>query len=343
MSDENKPIGEYSDEELVAELARRRARLRFKDMTAIEDAGEGYIATDGEVFLAHAVTERVAAQTNDAKPCPKCGKSCRVRGPSRERTIRTSLGEYTFARHYHYCGDCKRGFYPIDNELGLPPSGELTAKMSARVLDLGVNESYVAAAERWSVHHRGTISEGLVRNVVERVGRAVDELNDEVAQQMFAEAEREPASLLVVETDGSMVPMRGPDAWREAKLGVVFRGQHHVASTDAWRGCITQARYAAVLGSVDEFRGALEAALRVEHVDRASRVAWLGDGAVWNWRLASEICPRATQILDWMPARSSTALRCGMQGGAGRNPIRCCRSGRIASSICCGTASCRPS
>jgi hypothetical protein len=37
----------------------------------------------------------------------------------------------------------------------------------------------------------------------------------------------EPADVLVVEVDGSMLPIRGEGSWKEAKVGVTY--QHDVA------------------------------------------------------------------------------------------------------------------
>ncbi len=49
---------------------------------------------------------------------------------------------------------------------------------------------------------------------------------------------------------------------------------------------------------------------RIISLERAwacPQVAFLGDGAVWIWNMADEICPNAVQILDFMHAMGAAA------------------------------------
>ena len=301
MNDDKK-IEEYSEQELVAELVRRRVARGALDMTAIEDAGEAFAASDSEVLLGAFLDERVAQQDEQPKPCPRCGELCRVRVKHRPRTVRTTLGERTFVRNYHYCESCERGFYPLDIELRLPPEGETSMKLAGRILDFGVTEAFEDASTRWTVHHARPISEHLVRSVVERAGVAVQAAPEEFLLRELSPPPAERSGLLVVQNDGSMVPLRGPDAWKEVKLGVIYREEQHSSGAKTGRGHISRARYVAVLGEQDEFRRALDAALTIEGALGATRVAWVADGAPGNWSLADEICPRAIQILDWCHA-----------------------------------------
>ena len=249
-----KKLDDWSDEELVRELAQRRASRVVGDMTAAEDAGESHQVADASVYLAE-IVDRAVATSEDGRPkaCPRCGMRCRVRVKNRARTIRTTMGERTFERHYHYCVTCERGFYPVDRALGLPEEGELSRKMEARVLDFGVNETYAEASARWSVHHAGTISETLIHRVVERAGRHAEASDLETMHRALRPPVGDVISLLVVQTDGSMVPTRGVDRWKEAKLGVIYREEHHTPAREGGRGCITEARYVATLGSLNEF------------------------------------------------------------------------------------------
>lgn len=300
MTNCGKRVEDCSDEELVAELARRRAARGPVDMSAMEEALDEAQLGDRRCMLDTYVARQVATQDTTPKPCPRGGQPARVRALHRTRTVRTVSGTYTIRRHQHYCEPCQHGFHPLDPILGLPDEGEVIAYMERRVFDFGVNEPFVQAAARWNVHYPVSISDGLVRAVVERVGRCVEGAEATGLQQTLRASPVTPSALVVVQTDGSMLPTRGEQAWHEAKLAVLYREEHHVAADDTVRGQVTEARYIAVLGTQDVFRPALDEGLQAERVEEAATVAWLGDGAPGNWSLAEELCPRAVQILDWM-------------------------------------------
>jgi hypothetical protein len=110
----------------------------------------------------------------------------------------------------------------------------------------------------------------------------------------------------VVSMDAGMVNIRG-QGWRELKLGSVFE-------LETRQECKPQTKevdemvhgldvhYRAVLGNKDEFTPALWA-LAVEHdVPTAKERAVVGDGAVWIWNVAEDICPDGKQIVDWYHA-----------------------------------------
>jgi hypothetical protein len=287
-------LANLTDEELMAELARRRAPA--KNVLDAEDNAEVAGQRLAWLQLEPVFQERMAAQTNASKPCPRCGKPCPVRRRDCRRTVRSHAGEHELVRHYHYCRNCSLGFFPLDIELSLPDEGELTPKMERRVLDLGLNAPFEESAERWSIHHRGTISENLVRQVVTRAG--VQLLSAKLTESAaFGPIAATAPELVIGESDGSMVPTRGPDPWREVKLCTIYRQEHH--GSVGSRGMISQARYVAEMGDMEKLRDATTEALTRERAWEARRAAWLGDGAPCNWTLAEEVLPAAVQILDW--------------------------------------------
>ena len=231
------------------------------------------------------------------KPCPKCGKRTPVKARDRERTLRTMAGPVTLKRNYHYCEKCLYGFYPLDRQLDLPEEGELTAEMEKRVLDFGVTDVYGDAATRWSVHYREPISDNLLRRVVSRVGAQCEQADPYRLQEQLKPKEREPADVLVVEYDGSQLPIRGPEPWKEAKVGLTYR-----YDTVSRMPLIDSARYTALVGCLDEFAPLLQDMLEIEGIEDARTVIWLGDGLPSNWTLADQLAPDAVQILDWYHA-----------------------------------------
>ena len=294
-------LAEVSEEELLTELARRRVERLGGTAQTAEVASEGLADAVSRQTFEHWLVTESRRESVQPQPCPRCGKATPMRAGARERVLRAVSGEVRFRRNYHYCEACKAGFYPLDERLKLPERGDLTPEMERRLLDLGVHDTFEQAAARWGVHYATTVSENLVRRVVERQGRLL-EAADLDAVQREALPEPAPAELLYVQVDGGMVPTRGDDAWREVKLGLVARQDCHVSWREAPRGRISQARYAAHLGGVDVFRGRLDALLRAEKADQVDAVVWVGDGAPWIWNIADELCPNAVQVLDWYHA-----------------------------------------
>ena len=290
-----------TDEELASELARRRATRQLDaDATAMEDDAEDFGHRLAHEEFGVFLDEKTKSEDGSRKKCPRCGALCRVRERKVRRTVRSTTGVHEFRRNRHFCEQCRAGFFPLDIELGLPDEGEVTSKLEGRILDLGLHAPFEAAAERWQLHHPFEISENQVRLVVDRVGRRAEQTSPALLAEELRPVESATATSLVVATDGSMIPTRGRDSWREVKLGVVYRGEHHMRG--AKRGLISQARYVAHLGNVEGFKAELDVALLAERADDVPTVGWLGDGAPWIWNLADEICPNAIQVLDFYHA-----------------------------------------
>lgn len=300
-------LSSLSTQELQAELARRRAEQALaEDMSTMELALEAEAEEFKRASLAKRLEHRGNEEDDSPKKCPLCGELVPVKVKKRPRRVRTLSGLQELRRNYHYCNACQKGFHPLDAALGLPEGGEVTREVERRILDFGVNDTFSEAAQRWEVHYGWPISENLVRRVVERVGRMQEECEPEVLQEELQPEPQQAPMLVTVGVDGSMLPTRGEDTWREAKVAVVSReggveaGQER--TTDEG-----QARYVAAVGSPEELKGELAAALKAHGANEAQRVVWLGDGAAWVWKLAEQLSPQATQVLDWCHAQQYVA------------------------------------
>ena len=252
-----------------------------------------------------ALLSRMPLEAPTGKLCPSCGRRTPVKAKDRERSLRSMAGPLTLKRNYHYCDGCKLGWYPVDRTLALPEEGELTAEMEKRVLDFAITDVYGDCAERWRLHYREPLSEQLFRNVVSRVGAQCESADQQRLQTELKAPLEEPASILVVEVDGSMLPIRGVEPWKEAKVGVIYRHDELLRAPVPG-----SARYVAVVNGLGEFAPVFEDALRVERAEEVFTVLWLADGAPYNWRLAEQLLPNGIQILDWFHAVKH-AVDCG--------------------------------
>lgn len=305
-----KTISDYSPEELQAEILRRWAVEHYRPgmtMSQMELLIWDTCGMENPAALRHlnALLARMPLEKPTAKLCPKCGKRVAVKAKDRPRALRTMAGTLTLKRNYHYCESCSLGFYPVDRALDLPEDGELTREMEKRVLDFAVNDVYGECAKRWRVHYREAISENLLRRVVERVGTQCEAADATYLQEELKPPQEHPAEVLVVEYDGSMLPVRGADRWKESKVGVIYR---HDLEKNA--PVPSSARYVAIVNGLGEFAPVFQQALAVEAIEDVRTVIWLGDGAACNWTLADQLAPDAVQILDWYHAVQH-AMDCG--------------------------------
>lgn len=291
--------GHLSDADLLKEtareLARRRAARGDVDLDAAESFADEMRLELGQETLG-ATIDALPAEGSSPKPCPKCGAPVLVRARNRVRHLMTITGELRLSRNYHYCKKCQFGFHPRDIELKLPEAGEVSDAMEKRILDFAVNTSFGESAERWGIHYPFPISANLFRRVVDRVGRRREKAHSLLTlQQAALPSPKHPPKSLVIAGDGSMLLTH--EGWKETKVAVVARGESIIPDKT-----VLEPRYVAVLGGQDEFRATLKAALDAESADDVMNIIWLGDGAADNWTLASQLCPFAIQILDFIHA-----------------------------------------
>ena len=301
-----KGLKQFSEEELVRELARRHADKTFREgmtLSDMEHAVEDLKHQTGEPSIA-LMLSRMKPEKPTAKACPRCGKRTPVKVRDRERTVKSLAGEVTFKRNYHYCDACTFGFYPVDRMLDLPEEGELSSELEKRVLDFAINDVYGQGAARWKLHYRIPISDNLLRRVASRVGARCEEADQSHLQEALKPVAA-PAEVLVAQVDGSMLPICGVESWKEAKVGVVYRHDPARSAPEP-----DSARYVAVVGTMANFSPVLQEALITERIDEVPMVVWLADGAVCNWNLADQLAPDAVQILDWYHAVLH-AMDCG--------------------------------
>jgi hypothetical protein len=304
-----KTLQDFTANDLMDEMARRHADQHFKPgmtMSEMELSVWRAFGTGAQAQLAMArLLSRMKTEKASGKPCPKCGKRTPVKAGERERTLKSLVGPLTLKRNYHYCEKCQLGFYPLDQLLQLPAEGELTSEMEKRTLDFAVNDVFDDCAERWRLHYEQSFSPNLFRRVVARVGAQCESADQGRLQEQLKKSKESPPELLVIETDGSMLPIRGDEPWKEAKVGVVYR--HDAEKNEPIAG---SDRYCAVVGGMSEFAPVLEEAIELERIDEAGGVVWVGDGAAGNWTLADQLAPDAVQILDWYHAVEH-AMTCG--------------------------------
>ena len=288
-------LDEISESELIRELARRRAQKTTSNLWHGEEEIAQHHRQDAKATLDALIEKHQKEQTDSHQPCPRCGTPCRVRRKNVARKFQSAFAKHEVVRHYHYCDDCKDGFYPMDEILGLPLEGQATSRLESIVLDVGLHAPYQEASQRLALHHGLKVSERFIRKVIERIGDKA-----ELRANKLCQSDDVASECLVFQVDGSMVSVRGKDAWRETKLGMVYPIEEVKKCKS--RGFIEHANFVAELGDFEAFSQEISDTLVACGLLKAKRVAIIGDGAPWVWSLADMVAHQAIEVLDIMHA-----------------------------------------
>jgi hypothetical protein len=204
-----------------------------------------------------------------------------------------------------------RAIFPLDKQLGLNAtvysqqmaqkmvwlSGLLPYEQCATVFE-EIGERQIPASSIW----RQTQQHG--ERLQEQVQREQERVSVErvvLPERRYDHDQRKGVSM-----DGGMVNIRG-EGWRELKVGAVFdialrwerNPQTHELEEMAHGANL---HYTAVLGSKDNFAPALWALAVTHQVPTAKERAVVGDGALWVWDVAEDVCPDGCQVVDWFHA-----------------------------------------
>ncbi len=127
-----------------------------------------------------------------------------------------------------------------------------------------------------------------------------------VERTRWAAERYQPRLRKSVSMDGGMVHVRG-EGWKELKVGVVgtFVPPWELDESDTARS--HDLHYTAHLGGADSFAAGLWQMAVEQQVPYAGQVVVTADGAAWIWRLAADLFPCSTQIVDWYHASQQLA------------------------------------
>jgi hypothetical protein len=203
-----------------------------------------------------------------------------------------------------------RGFFPLDEELGLVP-GRFTPRLQESLTRLGTWMPFRHAAEELEFFTRVAVSEATARRVTERAGRAYVD----VQTAQVAELERTlPApplgpERLLLSADGAFVPLVGGE-WTEVKtlaLGVIA-----APVWEAKRGeCVVHTGALSYFSRRTEAADFAHWALVETHrrgVETAERVVAVTDGADWLQGFIDYHRRDAIRILDFPHATEHLAV-----------------------------------
>ncbi len=291
------------------------------DLEAWESALRAAVLAAGAGVLAD-LLEEVGSGRRRPMPVCECGAVMESRG-QRPKQLRTVLGPVNWSRSRYQCPSCGQTRYPGDEELDVGDTGRSPGvrRMMARA---GSQSSFQEASEDLRVYAGIEVGAKEVERVAESVGEAASRWSVREGEQAVAESQsgRPPIPIFYVCMDGTGVPMtareregrRGkqPDGTartREVKLGCVFT-QTGRDEKGRPRRDPQSTTFIGAIETADAFGWRLYGEARRRGLDRAERVAVLGDGAQWIKGIVDLHFPQAVQIIDLYHAREHVSDLC---------------------------------
>ena len=229
----------------------------------------------------------------DAVEC-RCGEAARFKQHRKCRISTILPGKVVEAdAAYYHCDGCRRGIFPLLEELGVNECG-MTPGLQELVALSGAIEPYEEAAVNLLSKFAGVpVSGSKVQMLAVKEGAAVGEYLGEMGIETGDNGEADEA--ICVGIDGGMVHVE--DRWQEVKLCVIY-DEHDRAEVSAGRGKLLARDVVAVRGGPEELASAMDA--RLSRFDLShTRAVVLGDGAKWIWNLAEDMFPNRVEILDY--------------------------------------------
>ena len=204
-----------------------------------------------------------------------------------------------------------RVLFPLDEQWQLNQSLYSHA-MAARMVWLGGLLAYQQCEAVWErIGERILPSSSIWRQVQvhgERLEKYVQQQREQVSVErvVLPDLRHDHYEPKMVSMDGGFVNIR-TQGWRELKVGAVsdieLRLQRNPQTQELDEMAhANDVHYTAVLGSKEAFTPALWALAVERSVPTARKRASVGDGALWVWNVAEDVCPDGRQIVDWFHA-----------------------------------------
>jgi hypothetical protein len=329
----------HETEQAMLEVIEQLQTIEEGDLQTLEQSVLTACLALGRTVMEHALNHAGEQAERPARRDGECGHRQRLVG-MRPKQLHTLMGKVTIRRAYYQCvveaeepsAPCRHGQAPFDQVWG-PVTGRTSPGVQKLLGKLVARMTLADAVETFSSLLPLPMSERQALNLIQPVGEALREQEDEQVQALFEQAAHKethpsehnavlgvPIRRLYIETDGVTVRMRRgsvpmeeaeakgkADVYREIKVGAVFEGIPGRERSELAPGVFLDEpgpiKYIARRMSAQAFGGFLYALAQRCGLDRAREVVLLGDGARWIRRLAEDHFPNALHIVDLYHAR----------------------------------------
>jgi hypothetical protein len=192
-----------------------------------------------------------------------------------------------------------RGFFPLDEALGLVPGG-LTPYGHECLVRLSGWMPFEKAAELLADFMGIQVSKGMSQRYAEEAGAAYEQLQVEEVDWLEKEAPEaeQGADKIQVSADGAMVPLVH-GVWAEVKTLVVGEVQPAMEQDGEKVVHTRNLSYFSRKVNAEEFQRLALVEMHRRGVEKAKEVAAIMDGAEWEQGFTDYHCPGAVRILDF--------------------------------------------
>jgi hypothetical protein len=228
---------------------------------------------------------------------------------ARPKVVLTCLGWITLRRPYFYSPTRQAGRFPLDGALGLVDSySPGVARWMCRTGTLA--GSYQAASQDLLTYAGLDIDARQIQRMILHLAPRMARWRGSQGP-VFSPA---AGDIFCVSTDGTGAPMRrkelrgrkgkrgGKARTREVKVGTVFTHRKPDPPDQRPERDYNSTTYVADIIPAQEFGSLLRAEALRRGIAKARVVVFLGDGAVWVWKLARINFPEAVCVLDYYHA-----------------------------------------
>jgi hypothetical protein len=242
----------------------------------------------------------------------------------RTKVVLTALGWLTLRRAYFYSAARQAGRFPLDAALGLVDSySPGVARWMCRAGTLA--GSYQAASQDLLTYAGLDIDARQIQRMIAQMAPRMTQWREAQAPVFNPAA----GDIFCVSTDGTGAPMRRKELrgrkgkrgckahTREVKVGTVFTHCQPDQPDQRPERDYGSTTYIADIICASDFGTLLRAEALRRGIAKAKTVVFLGDGAVWIWKLARINFPKAICILDYYHACEHLTLLASALYGEG--------------------------
>jgi len=219
-----------------------------------------------------------------------CGQPARYIACYR-RQLLTLNGPQAIRRAYYYCAPCRRGFCPLDTQIGIG-RGQCSVQVCALLTRFASYLPFATAAKELEAVCGLRLSASTLRSYAQAIGRQLETewtTQEQRLREQKAQASPVRPARLHLSMDGVLIHV-GKE-WKEVKLASAYQ-------TGA-RGGVQRVGYCASLSCSRAFGPRMRALAHGEGAHNCVRTAFIADGGAWIWQEVGKYFPRSVQILDF--------------------------------------------
>lgn len=223
-----------------------------------------------------------------------------------ERVAHSLFGDIPLVRNYYHQPAEGRGRFPLDEALGLIDG--YTPGVASLIGRCAAEHPFHHAEESFRAYTGLTVD----ARQFPRLAKHIGPLAERFLRANRPSGEKRPPRVYVA-TDGTGAPLRheelkgrkgrqpdGTAQTHEIKVGAIFT-QHPVTGQKPWRD-LDSNTYVATTQRAQPFGQMMRSEFCRRFPTPPGEVAFLGDGAAWNWELQRVFFPMALGIVDFYHA-----------------------------------------